>query len=532
MTTYYCTKRFFSMAYSYHPSRKWAILLACAAVSACATPLNGSPANAQTAKAPQAPQAVQSSVEADAQSANDPYYAAGQAALAERLTTQENNAQAKNLILFIGDGMGVSTITAGRIYQGQALDKDGPSFVTASDALPYAAIVKTYSHDTQVPDSAATATAIVAGVKTRIGVLGVSSGIETGNCESSKGLEVPSLFDLAEQSGRATGIISTARITHATPASTYAHAANRDWENDGDLPEGADCKDIAAQLVDWDAGDGFEVVMGGGRRNFLPGTIADPEYAGQTGRRKDGRNLIAEWQAKSPDAKVVYDMAGFTALDPAGPGPIIGLFEPSHMQYEADRLASKGGPNEPSLADMVTAAIARLQQDPDGFVLMVEGGRIDHAHHGGNAARALSDFKAFEEAIAAAIAATDNDDTLILVTADHSHVFTIAGYQPRNHPILGKIPSGPYSQTGDGKPYTTLGYGNGPGAAVNEPRADISDVDTTALDYQQQATVPLGSETHGGEDVVIKADGPRAHLFRGTIEQNVIFHLAKHALGL
>lgn len=514
------------MAYSYHPPRKWAILLACAAVSACATPLNGSPANAQT------PQAAQSSVEADAQAANDPYYAAGQAALAERLAMQENNAQAKNLILFIGDGMGVSTITAGRIYQGQALDKDGPSFVTASDALPYSAIVKTYSHDTQVPDSAATATAIVSGVKTRIGVLGVSSGVETGNCASAKGLEVPSLFDLAEQSGRATGIISTARITHATPASSYAHAASRDWENDGDLPEGADCKDIAAQLVDWDAGDGFEVVMGGGRSNFLPNDMADPEYADRTGRRKDGRNLIAEWQAKSPNAKVVYDMAGFTALEPAGPGPIIGLFEPSHMQYEADRLAREGGPNEPSLADMVTAAISRLQQDPQGFVLMVEGGRIDHAHHGGNAARALSDFKAFEEAIAAAIAATDNQDTLILVTADHSHVFTIAGYQPRNNPILGKVPSGPYSRTGDGKPYTTLGYGNGPGAAVNQARDDISAVDTTALDYQQQATVPLGSETHGGEDVVIKADGPRAHLFRGTIEQNVIFHLAKYALGL
>jgi alkaline phosphatase len=202
------------------------------------------------------------------------------------------------------------------------------------------------------------------------------------------------------------------------------------------------------------------------------------------------------------------------------------------MQYEADRLRVEGGVNEPSLAQMVTAAIARLSQDPKGFVLMVEGGRIDHAHHGGNAARALEDFKAFEEAIAAAVAATDSADTLVLVTADHSHVFTIAGYQPRNHPILGKVPSGPYTQTADGKPYTTLGYANGPGATSNEPRADISDVDTTALNYQQQATVPTRGETHGGEDVVIKADGPRAHLFRGTIEQNVIFHLAKYALGL
>jgi len=123
-------------------------------------------------------------------------------------------------------------------------------------------------------------------------------------------------------------------------------------------------------------------------------------------------------------------------------------------------------------------------------------------------------------------------ETLVLVTADHSHVFTIAGYQPRNHPILGKVPVGPYSRTADGKPYTTLGYANGPGANCGDVRADLTEVDTTVLDYRQQATVPTGGETHGGEDVVIKADGPRAHLFHGTIEQNVIFHLAKHALGL
>jgi len=92
----------------------------------------------------------------------------------------------------------------------------------ASDALPYSAIVKTYSHDTQVPD-----TAIVSGVKTRIGVLGIAAGLETGNCDSGEGLEVLSLFDFAEISGRATGVISTARITHATPASTYAHAPPR-----------------------------------------------------------------------------------------------------------------------------------------------------------------------------------------------------------------------------------------------------------------------------------------------------------------
>jgi len=171
----------------------------------------------------------------------------------------------------------------------------------------------------------------------------------------------------------------------------------RDWENDSEVPDGADYEDIASQLVHWDSGHRLDFIMGGGRRNFLPDTVADPEYTDQKGRRKDGRNLVVEWQAKNPQGRVVYDMAGFRAFDPGGSGP---LFEPSHMQYEADRSRNADGANEPSMAEMVRAAIARLSQNPRGFVLMVEGGRIDHAHHGGNAARALADFQAFEEAIA------------------------------------------------------------------------------------------------------------------------------------
>lgn len=465
------------------------------------------------------------------QKVDDAYYQSGAEALRQRLAHKRNDNEAKNLILFIGDGMGVSTITAGRIYQGQAKGSDGPSFVTASDAFPHSAMVKTYSHDFQVSDSAATATAMVAGIKTRSGTIGLKHGVKTGQCSSEKGLSVPSIFDLAEGAGRATGIVSTTRITHATPASAYAHSANRNWENDSDLPKNADCKDIAAQLLGWDAGDGFEVIMGGGRRNFMPANAADPEYPKKNGRRADGRNLIAEWRANNPDGNYIYDLKGFQALAPQDDGPILGLFEPSHMEYEADRQQRAGGANEPSLARMVKMAIGRLSKNPRGFILMVEGGRIDHAHHSGNAARALADFAAFEDAIAAAVAAVDTEETLILVTADHSHVFTIAGYQPRNNPILGKVPPSPFFKTADGKPYTTLGYANGPGAK-DGVRDDLTDVDTHALDYKQQAAVPLRSETHAGEDVVVKAMGPRAHLFGGTIEQNVIFHLAKHALGL
>ena len=460
------------------------------------------------------------------------YYADGQAALADILAAKQRNGNARNLIIFIGDGMGVSTITAGRIYAGQKNGGDGESHVLAMDALPHAALVKTYSHDFQVADSAATATALVTGSKTKSGMLSVGPMAERNDCAAGTTQRLDTLFEIGADAGKATGIISTARITHATPASTYAHVPNRGWESDNELPENGGCTDIATQMIAWDHGGGLDVILGGGRSNFLPKTMADPEYADKTGWRSDGRNLVTEWQAKHPQGQFVYDAAGFAQLDIGADGPVLGLFEPSHMQYEADRVAQT--PTEPALAELVALAIQKLSGNKDGFILMVEGGRIDHAHHGGNAKRALEDTIAFDTAIAKALEMVNLDETLVLVTADHSHVFTIAGYPPRNNPILGLgsiDEDGQIANGKDGKPYTTLGYANGPGAVMGE-REDVTHVDTQALDYRQQALVPTSSESHGGEDVALKAAGPQSHLFHGTIEQNTVFHIAKHILGL
>lgn len=123
-------------------------------------------------------------------------------------------------------------------------------------------------------------------------------------------------------------------------------------------------------------------------------------------------------------------------------------------------------------------------------------------------------------------------DTLVLATADHSHTFAISGYPARGNPILG-VASDKDKQpfkARDGKAYTTLNYANGPGAAEGGWRADPAATDTTALDYRQQALVPLGSETHAGEDVVVRASGPMAHLFKGTIEQHSIFYALREAM--
>jgi alkaline phosphatase len=438
----------------------------------------------------------------------------------------------RNVILFIGDGMGVSTVTAARIHAGQLAGGSGEEHNLSWDVFPSVALVKTYNTDLQVPDSAGTMTAMMTGQKTRAGVLSVSSAAEYGNCVSGLANPLPTLLEQAEQAGYRTGVVSTATITHATPAATYAHSAHRGWEHDAAMPPEAQaqgCRDIARQLIEFAPGDGIEVMLGGGRSHFMPAGTPDPEYPEAQGVRADGRDLVADWLAAGPARSYVWNREQFRALDPVLAGPVLGLFEPGAMQFEADRITA--GEDEPSLAEMTGFAIHALQGSEKGFFLMVEGGRIDHAHHRGNAYRALTDTLALDEAVTRALTLTDPTDTLILVTADHSHTLTISGYPRRGNPILGKVvhSSGELLRDPEGRPYTTLGYMNGPG--YREELPDLTDVDTTASDYLQVAGYPTSSsETHGGEDVAAFATGLGANRLGGVIEQNLIYDVLYQAL--
>ncbi len=452
-----------------------------------------------------------------------------------------NTTKAKNVILFVGDGMGISTVTAARILAGQKQGKMGEEHMLSFDQFPFTALAKTYNTNQQTPDSAGTMTAMMTGVKTKAGVIGVGENVIRGNCASVAGNELTSALTLAELAGKKTGIISTARITHATPAATYAVSPERDWESDNyisDSEKAAGCVDIAQQLVNYNYGDGIEVVLGGGLRHFIP--------KADGGKRIDGQDLTQVWQAKSGKRQFVRDKAGLDAVDVNNTDKLMGLFTSSHMSYEADRENS-----EPSLTDMTNKALDMLTKEQDqGFFLMVESGRIDHGHHAGNAYRALTDAVEFSRAIESAVKHQNInlDETLIIVTADHSHVFTIAGYPTRGNPILGKVvsndsagnPETDPSLDLNGLPYTTLGYTNGAGVWLegtelkknDAGRVDLLNVDTSNADFYQEALVPLGSETHAGEDVGIFAVGPWAHLFQGTLEQNLIFHVMDHAANL
>ena len=461
---------------------------------------------------------------------------------------------AKNVILFVGDGMGVSTVTAARILDGQNHGNDGEENLLSFDSFPVSGLAKTYNTNAQTPDSAGTMTAMITGVKSKAGVLSVSEASARSNCASSKGHEVMTAVEMAEDMGMSTGIVSTARITHATPAAAYAHSPERNWENDSKLPQEAvdnGCIDIASQLLSFGYGDGIEVVMGGGRREFLPSTVTDIE--GKSGKRTDGRNLTQEWKTANPEGRYLETLAEFDATNGKDGKKIFGLFNSSHMQYEKDRVNDVAG--EPSLSDMTQKAIEVLEKNDKGFFLTVESGRIDHAHHAGNAYNALSDTIEFAKAVAIADELTDDEDTLIIVTADHSHVFTIAGYPKRGNPILGKVQgtdsSGAAKTTddlaADDLPYTTLGYTNGRGymdlgsetnadAGYAQPisagRTDLSAIDTTNPGFHQEVTVPKSSETHAGEDVGIYAKGPGSHLLSGENEQNLIFHVMERMANL
>jgi len=419
----------------------------------------------------------------------------------------------------------------------------GEENVLAFERFPHVALSKTYEVNQQVGESAGTATAIMTGQKTNAGLIGLGSETTRRNCASATGHHLPSLLELSESAGKSTGFVTTTRVTHATPAATYAHAAERDWENDRDLSEEArqnGCSDIASQLVGFPQGDGIEVALGGGRIKFLPHDIADPEGADTAEGRQDNRNLAQEWVQKYPNSAYVWNQQQFDAIDPDSTDHLLGLFESDHMQYEADRAEDAGG--EPSLAQMTKLAIEILSRNTNGYFLLVEGGRIDHGHHDNNAYRALTDGIAFADAVAVADEMTRLDDTLIIVTADHSHTFNFSGYPTRGNPILGKVdsndssgkPRGKPKLMGDAKPFTTLGYYVGPGAAwVGGPRPDLSETDTVNdKNFIQQAAIPAEDDAHGGEDVTVYARGPGAGYIHGVMEQNEIFNAMDTALGL
>ncbi|MBP1806864.1 alkaline phosphatase [Rubellimicrobium aerolatum] len=559
---------------------------------AIAAALLGTAVTAQEA-APAA--GVQDAASAAVAQAGNAWFARGAAAVAARAAVPPNTGTARNVILFVGDGMGIGTNYAIRLFEGQQQGGLGDDHVLSYEAFPYAGLVKTYSTNGQTPDSAPTATAMNTGVKTKNDVIGVADNVAVDDCAAGMdpANQLTTFSEIATARGKSVGIVSTARITHATPAAVFAHTVNRDWESDAEIPEDCAQPDIAVQLFDAMRAGEIDLALGGGREHFLPEGATDDE--GEAGARADGRDLVAELTALG--GQYAWDQESFDALTAGGNAPVLGLFEASHMMYEADRA------DEPSLVEMTEAAIGALEGNGEGYYLMVESGRIDHANHAGNLYRTVTDGVAFAQAVARAVELTDPAETLIIVTADHEHALAFNGYCGRGSSmvglcmdidIAGEAHTGEPVTADDGQPYTVAGYLNGPGSilveheheheaapaaeaapgaapvaapgaapvaapaqptattvapspAPSEAAADLADAADSAHpelarakiteamatdpEYLQQALIPLESETHSGEDVAVWATGPWAHLLTGTIEQNEIFHVMSHAIA-
>lgn len=392
----------------------------------------------------------------------------------------DQNASAKNVILLIGDGMGFPQLTLARIDKaGENLTEYGPSklFMDSMDRTGY---VRTYSSNSFVTDSAPAATAMATGQKTNNGVLSQDATAIQGKRD---GKNLTTILEMARFAGLSTGVITTTRITHATPAAFYAHVDNRDNESE-----------IADQLLM----SNVDVILGGGLQYFIGKNETDP--TGKAGKRADERNLIKDFESEG--YVFVYNGTAFHKVDANDTKKLIGLFESSHMQYELERQQSQE--KDPSLAEMTKKAIEIVSANPKGFFLMVEGGRIDHAGHERNLSKIIEDTLAFDDAVKAAINfAHLRNDTLVIVTADHECGGLVL--QPEN---LQEYESGGID------PIFASGTTKTPG-----PRYDF--------------ITEMEEATHTGVDVPIMATGPGAEkVSRGMLDNTQIFSIIKEALGL
>lgn len=293
----------------------------------------------------------------------------------------------KYVFYMIGDGLGAAQRQIAEYYlQEQTGNKN---VKLTMNTLPTAGINTTHSADTLVTDSAAAGTALASGHKTNNGMIG----------KLPDGSDVKSILELAEAKGMGTGLVTTTRLTHATPAVFAAHNADRDDENG-----------IAEDYLD----SGVDYLAGGGYRHFAP-----EKWEGGKSKRKDNKNILAEMRDKG--YKVFYNESmakAFRDYKPSGKEKVIATLSYSHLPYEIDRVKED---KIPSLAELTQKGIDLLSQYDEGFFMMVEGGRIDHACHANDAPGSIQDTLAFDEAVKKAYEfyTKHPDETLIVVVGDH-----------------------------------------------------------------------------------------------------------------
>ncbi|MDR1652028.1 MAG: alkaline phosphatase [Synergistaceae bacterium] len=446
--------------------------------------------------------------------------------------------QAKNVILFIGDGMGLPSRQIARILSKGISSGKYNGLLEMEQLNEGTALISTSGYDSLVTDSANAASAYATGHKTVVNAMGV---YENSDKDPLKHPKVQNLAELARAAGMSVGLVSTANITDATPAAFVAHTRRRAEQNF-----------IAGEMLKAD------VILGGGSRQFLPQSTPGSQ-------RKDDRNLIEEFESKG------YVFAGDRAELAAAKGDkILGLFNLDNMNVYIDREMLKDPAvlgdftNQPNLMEMTKKAIDVLSANESGFFLMVEGACIDKQIHAMDWERAAYDTIEMDRAVGIARQfAEKNGSTLIVVTADHSHGTSITGTYHEKDGKTGRHAVRTYASAGyptfsdadkDGfpdspAPDVTLAvqYANHPdyyegfkfhprpvSPAIMSGDAAVGNASRDPDGTFYPGNIPLGEsqEVHAADDVPLSAGGPGADYFKGVMENTEVFFGIVRALGL
>ncbi len=341
-------------------------------------------------------------------------------------SSESNQPGVQNVILLIGDGMGPQQIGLLEEYARHAptsVYDDRPTALARAMRVGQVGVALNGPANALVVDSACSASQLASGQPALSETVGLNA----------EGEPVPTVLELARSRGKATGLVSDTRLTHATPAGFAAHVTHRSMEND-----------IAAQMLQ----ARVDVMLSGGLRHWIPESANEPgsvrdELRGRIGetlslssRRTDERDLLGE--AAEAGYDLVFDTHG---LDSAEGDRLLGLFASSGMMNGIEHTRIRDDERrQPTLREMTAKALDVLERDEDGFFLMVEGGQIDWAGHANDAGWLLHELLKFDQTVDYVLEwAAERDDTLIVITADHETGGFSFGYTRHDVPEPSQI---------------------------------------------------------------------------------------------
>ncbi|WP_432562512.1 alkaline phosphatase [Kineococcus sp. SYSU DK003] len=467
----------------------------------------------------------------------------------EVVLSKADGRTAKNVIFFLGDGMGQAAITGARILS-KGITEGKYNSLLAMDTLDYRGNVTTSGCDSIATDSANSMSAYMTGHKSAVNAMGVYPGNSEDPTASPR---VETMAEVLKRSrDMSIGIVTTAEVQDATPAAVFAHTRRR-----------SEYVDIMDQALE--PGQMPDVLLGGGRATFLP-------QSQEGSRREDDRDLIEEFKDKG------FAYAGsrteLSAVMAAGtPDKLLGTFHTGNLNVYIDRQVTPNPEvlgefdDQPGLVEMTRAALKVLEKNDKGFFLMVEGASIDKSEHPLDGPRAVYDTIELDQAVEVAKEwAEDRDDTLIVVTADHNHAMSIAGtHTLSKEGSPARQQNGVYADAGfptyvdsngDGFPddpnpdvQLFFGWSNHPdhpddfahNAVLAQPALEDPATEQAFPnpDRDPGAVVQIGNlpldETncvHTVEDVSIFASGPGAQAFGKLLDNTEVFHAICAALGL